>query len=113
METSDFERIVSADISGGTFTVNIPDIPIGNDLRIGSAIVSLPDGETGTVDEISITSPNEKVFGCTNLKIQKGTDLIKACGGFAYLKTGKVTYYAKGSNFKPQLNAKFNVTLSD
>lgn len=102
----------SVQIEEGKFSVDVADISIPTDLRVGSAVVSLPDGETGTIDEISITGSNGKIFGCKNLKVQNGTDLIKSCGGPAYLKTGKTTYQARGSNFQPQADVKFSVELS-
>lgn len=75
--------------------------------RISAAIVSLPEGESGTIDSINITGPNhEKEFGCENLDVVNGTDLIKSCGGVAYLKEGKTTYAAMGSHFKPDTTLK-------
>lgn len=81
-------------------------------LRIQAAIVSLPEGESGTIDSIDIIGPNnEREFGCENIDVVNGTDLIKLCGGYAYLKEGKTTYIASGSNFKPDVNTTFGIEL--
>lgn len=70
--------------------------------RVSSAIVSLPEGESGTIDNIKIIGPNNELeFGCVNQNVVNGTDLIKSCGGNAYLKEGNTTYEANGSNFTP------------
>lgn len=75
--------------------------PSDASVRISSAIVSLPEGESGTIDSIKIIGPNDELeFGCTNQNVVNGTDLIKSCGGNAYLKKGDTTYIASGSNFK-------------
>jgi hypothetical protein len=111
-EMAAIEKMFEADIQGGTFTVDVKDLDVKNDLRVGSAVLSLPDGETGTIEEIAITGPDGKIFGCKNLKVQNGTDLIQSCGGPAYLKVGTTTYYAKGSNFQPQTDLKLRVKLS-
>ncbi|EAW36263.1 hypothetical protein [Lyngbya sp. PCC 8106] len=79
---------------------------------IRSAIVSLPEGETGTVTSIIITGPDgQREFGCQNLKVQKGTDLIKECGGSAVLQEGLTIYQAEGRDFSPNPNAPFSVDL--
>lgn len=76
---------------------------INHDFTVRSAIVSLPEGETGTIDEIIITGPDgNREFGCSNIKVKNGTNLIPACGGPAVLKAGTTTYQAKGSYFEPQ-----------
>ena len=98
-------------ISGGEFEVDVT-VPVKNKSRIGSAVVSLPPGETGTIDEIAITGPEGKIFGCVNIKVTTGTDLIKSCGGPAYLIPGDTRYQAKGSNFQPQPDVEFGVELS-
>jgi len=107
------DRMFDVPITGGEFSVDVPNIEIPESLRVGSAILSLPEGETGTIEEIIITGPDgERQFGCVNVKVQNGTDLIKSCGGPAYLKAGKTTYKAKGSNFKPQGDVELSVDLS-
>lgn len=98
-------------ITGGEFKVDVTT-SVPSKIRVGSAVVSLPPAETGTIDEIAITGPDGKIFGCVNVKVQNGTDLIKSCGGPAYLIPGDTTYYAKGSNFQPQSDIKFGVELS-
>jgi hypothetical protein len=108
---SAMERMFEADIRGGTFTVDARDLDVKNDFRVGSAVLALPEGETGTIAEIAITGPSGKIFGCKNIQVQNGTDLIKSCGGPAYLKAGKSTYSARGSNFQPQTDLKLKVKL--
>ncbi|AFZ38289.1 hypothetical protein Sta7437_4858 (plasmid) [Stanieria cyanosphaera PCC 7437] len=110
---SAIEEMFEADIQGGNFTVDAKDLDFKNNLRVGSAVLSLPPDETGTIEEIAITGPSGKIFGCVNIKVQNGTDLIKSCGGPAYLVPGKTKYYAKGSNFQPQTDLKLRVKLSE
>ncbi|BAZ31040.1 hypothetical protein NIES4074_35100 [Cylindrospermum sp. NIES-4074] len=82
-------------------------------ITVRSAVLSLPAGETGTINSIAITGPDGvREFGCVNTKVQNGTDLVKACGGPAALKAGPTTYAAQGSNFSPILKTKFCVNLS-
>lgn len=98
----------------GSFNVDVSDIDVQKDLIIGSAVVSLPEGETGTIDQIVITGPDgQREFGCENIKVENGTDLIKSCGGPAYLKAGKTKYQARGSNFQPNPNVKLGIDLSE
>lgn len=78
----------------------------GPAFTVRSAIVSLPDGETGDLNSIIITGPDGiREFGCGSIKypikVKNGTNLIGACGGTAVLKAGSTTYAAKGSNFGP------------
>ena len=84
-------------------------------ITIGSAIVSLPKGETGTIDKLVITRKDGaqeiREFGCSNLKIQNGTDLIQSCGGLAALKPGETIYEAQGSDFKPNPNVTLSISL--
>lgn len=108
------EEIISksAPIKGGILKVDrSTDIPSpGGTVR--KAVLSLPDGETGTIDSIVITGPGEvREFGCSGLKVQNGTDLIKACGGPAVLKPGPTTYQASGSNFGPEPDVTLSVAL--
>lgn len=111
----------SVDISGGTFDVNV-DVPnpLPKRFVVRSATISLPPGETGTIDSIVITGPTaanpdgERVFGCNNVKVKNGIDLIKACGGPAELLTGgTLVYKASGSGFGPRGSVKLGITLSD
>jgi len=102
----------SINIEGGSFDVNTEPRAIPNNLRVGSAIVSLPDGETGVIDTITILGPNKILeFGCGDQKVQNGTDLIKTCGGPAYLKAGETIYKASGSNFNPNVDVKLSINL--
>ncbi|NER33673.1 MAG: hypothetical protein F6J93_06385 [Oscillatoria sp. SIO1A7] len=103
-------------IQDGSFNVEtVSDLPM--DITIRSAIVTLPPGETGTIDTILITRPynqdgcpetildGESVcieFGCSWIEVENGTDLIPACGGPAVLKAAETTYHANGSHFGPQ-----------
>lgn len=120
-----------ASIHDGSFEVQtISDIK--EDFTVRSAIVSLPDGETGTIDNILITRPDEgkgcpgagsKVidgtpvcveFGCSGIKVENGTNLVSACGGPAVLKAAKTTYQAQGSHFEPQATFDdFSIDLCD
>ncbi|HLO85443.1 MAG TPA: hypothetical protein VK203_10630 [Nostocaceae cyanobacterium] len=99
-------------INGGSFSVDkTGDVPLTT--VITSAILSLPANETGIIESIVITGPDgQREFGCENIKVKNGTDLIKACGGNAFLKAGKTNYKAKGSNFQPILDTVFSVNLS-
>lgn len=104
-------------IKDGSFSLSVTDPAPAFTVR--SAIVSLPDGETGDLESIIIIGPNgEREFGCGSkeypIKVENGTDLIPACGGPAVLKAGDTTYEAKGSNFGPMGNFDtFSVTLCD
>ena len=87
-----------------------------NEFTVRSAIVSLPVGESGTIDSIKITGPDGKPeLGCPTVKdVKNGTDLIPACGGPVVLKTGETIYAAKGSDCGPNGNIKsFKITLCD
>lgn len=111
MEMPEIDSIFrNVSIRGGEFSVDLT-VPIPSKALIGKALVSLPDGETGTIDEIAITGANGKIFGCKNLKVQNGTDLIKSCGGKAFLIPGDTRYQAKGSNFQPSPDVEFSVEL--
>lgn len=89
-------------IVDGNLQVSIAD-EIPADFTVRSAIVSLPAGETGVIDQIIIEGPGgQREFGCGPVKIEDQTDLISACGGPAVLKAGPTTYYAVGSKFQPQ-----------
>lgn len=104
-------------IKNGKFELKIPSadipvIPVHSDLTVRSAVVTLPASETGTLEKIIITGPTgEREFGCFNIKIKNGSDLIKSCGGPAVLKAGNTTYEAKGSDFSPQADVEFAVSL--
>jgi hypothetical protein len=75
-------------------------------------IVSLPDSETGKIDNIVITgSEGQREFGCAGLQVTNGTDLVQECGGPAVLKAGQTTYEAKGSDFAPNPDVSFSVDL--
>jgi len=109
--------VEKVDIKDGAFAVktvtSIPPIPGGQQLRIGQALVSLsPETlKEGTVDSIKITGPQGIEFGCVNLKVKQGTDLIVSCGGPALLSAGQTTYEASGSNFGPDSTGTFSITL--
>ncbi|HEY9623114.1 MAG TPA: hypothetical protein V6C78_22350 [Crinalium sp.] len=111
----------AVDIAQGKFDVNVrvPN-PLSKRFVVRSAVVSLPPGETGTIDSIVITGPTAadpnggRLFGCSNIKVQNGIDLIKACGGPAELLTGgTLVYQASGSNFSPNEDIKLGIALSD
>ncbi|MCC5624182.1 hypothetical protein [Nostoc sp. CHAB 5715] len=104
-----------ASITGGTFSIDTttPN-PLPATTVIRSAKLFLPPGETGTINKIKITSPNGLKFGCQDIKVKDGVDLIKACGGPAVLEAGgPITYVAEGSGFAPELNTNITVVLSD
>jgi hypothetical protein len=112
----------SVQIHGGTFSVKktfpvktdpFPIPPLEKPLRIAQAIVSLsPDTmKRGLVKSIKITGPNGIEFGCVNLKVEDGTDLIKSCGGPALLEAGLTVYEANGIDFGPEQNGTFSVDL--
>jgi hypothetical protein len=103
----------TAPITGGKFNIN-KTTPLPATTVIRSAKLSLPTGETGTINNIKITGPNGLEFGCQDLKVKNGVDLIKACGGPAVLEAGgAITYVAEGSSFAPQLDTTLKVVLSD
>lgn len=104
-----FKRI---QIKDGEFDLQVTR-SIPQKIRIGHAVISLPDGETGEINEIAINGPQgQKEFGCKNLDVQNGTDLILSCGGPAYLEKGQTTYMAKGSKFQPEGDVTLMVELS-
>jgi hypothetical protein len=109
------DMMQSVPIQGGTFSVtkelSIPPLP--KPLRIAQAIVSLsPEPmKRGLVKSIKITGPNGIEFGCVNLKVEPGTDLIKSCGGPALLESGPTVYEANGVDFGPEQNGTFSVDL--
>ncbi|MGK7939643.1 MAG: hypothetical protein AB4062_05725 [Crocosphaera sp.] len=86
------------------------------DFKVRSAIVSLPEGEVVNIDEIVITGPDgQREFGCVNIKGVKNDDnLIKDCGGPAFLKAGKTVYRAKGEVVKTgSTPGQFTIKLCD
>ncbi|ACC83391.1 hypothetical protein [Nostoc punctiforme] len=103
-----------ATITGGKFSIDTTTPPLPATTVIRSAKLFLPAGETGTINKIKITGPNGLEFGCQDIKVKNGVDLIKACGGPAVLEAGgAITYVAEGSGFAPKLNTKLKVVLSD
>lgn len=109
--------VEKVDIKDGAFAVktitSIPPLPGGQQLRISKALVSLsPETlKEGTVDSIKITGPQGIEFGCVNLKVKQGTDLIASCGGPALLSAGQTTYEASGSSFGPDSTGTFSIAL--
>ncbi|MEH2243671.1 MAG: hypothetical protein V7K85_13320 [Nostoc sp.] len=102
-----------AQISAGNFSIN-KTIPLQSKTVVRSAKLFLPIGETGTINKIQITGPNGLEFGCQDIKVKDGVDLIKACGGPGALEGGgEINYVAEGSDFEPELNTKLKVVLSD
>ncbi|MBD2449777.1 hypothetical protein H6G76_21930 [Nostoc sp. FACHB-152] len=103
-----------AQIKGGKFSIDTttPALPATTVIR--SAKLVLAPGETGTINKIKITGSNGIEFGCQNIKVKDGVDLIKACGGPAVLEaSGPITYVAEGSDFAPKRNTQLQVVLSD
>lgn len=103
--------LCEAQITGGEFTVKAP-ASVPGPITVRSAVLSLPDDETGKITKIVITGPdNQREFGCENINVKNGTNLIKECGGPAVLKPGDTLYIAAGNNFKPDPDLSFGVTL--
>ncbi len=102
----------SVHIVNGSFDITIPG-ELKEDTRVGSAIISLPPGgESGLIEKILISGPDGKIeYGCQNNPVATGVDLIRVCGGPAYLLKGPTTYTAKGSGFGPELNTTLTVDL--
>src|SRR6476661_2921617 len=100
----------SVPIVKGSFEVSVPGV-LKEDTRMGSAIISLPPGgESGVIEEIIITGPDGKIeYGCQSQPVATGSDLIRECGGPAYLIQGPTTYTAKGSGFEPELKTTLTV----
>ncbi len=109
------------EIRDGGFKIDLPtEVP--RNVVIVEADLSFPDGpsgETGTLNMIDIFGPmtwehrrrGGKEFGCQNIKVKDGTDLIRECGGPAYLNRGAGEYYAAGSGFGPAPNTTLRVDL--
>ena len=104
-----------APITEGKFSIDTKTpTPLPDKTVIRSAKLFLPAGETGTINKIQITGSNGLEFGCQDIKVKNGVNLIKACGGPAVLEAGGViTYVAEGSGFAPKLNTNLTVVLSD
>lgn len=101
----------SVTIENGSFDVKVTGT-LKEDTRIGSAIISLPPGETGVIEEIIILGPDGRIkYGCKNKPVKTDIDLIRECGEPAYLLQGETTYFAKGSGFKPELKTTLKVDL--
>lgn len=104
-----FEQV---QVKDGAFAVST-ESTIKSSVRISAALISLPPGESGTIDEIVITGPNgEREFGCSNVKVMNGTDLIVSCGGPAYLNAGPTVYKARGSGFGPTPDVALGIELN-
>ncbi|MDZ8187554.1 MAG: hypothetical protein RMX96_22225 [Nostoc sp. ChiSLP02] len=103
-----------AQIIDGKFSIDTTTQPLPAKTVVRSAKLFLAAGETGTINKIKITGPNGVEFGCQDIKVKDGVDLIKACGGPAVLEAGgPITYVAQGSGFAPELNTEIQVVLSD
>ena len=104
--------IKEVSIKNGSLEVHPRTKELRDSGKVSAAIVSLPEGESGTINSIKITGPNNNTeFGCENIDVVNGTDLIKACGGIAYLEKGETTYEAMGSNFKPDTTLKIALKI--
>ncbi|GAA6621768.1 hypothetical protein [Scytonema sp. NUACC26] len=103
-----------APIIGGKFSIDTTTDSLPSTTVIRSAKLFLAPEETGTINKIKITGANGIQFGCQDIKVKNGVDLIKACGGPAVLEVGgAINYVAEGNNFEPQLDSKIKVVLSD
>lgn len=110
-QTTDIKDIwEKVKVENGNFSVkDIHPIP---SVRVEKAIIDLPQNEKGTIDNLSIIGPDNQIeFGCQNIDVVNGTDLIKACGGPANLKAGETTYKASGSNFRPESDTVLKIDL--
>lgn len=63
----------------------LPNIPEVRAIRIDRAIVQLPPGETVVVKNLQINQIDDEggktvIYGCSNLKVNNGTDLNVSCG---------------------------------
>lgn len=105
--------VIVNDINGCTFTADAMKLP--EPLRVDRAIVQLPAGEMGVVkslqiNEIDAQGGEKVIYGCSNLKVQNGTDLNVSCGGASYLPSNKsLKYSATIADFQP--GTKFAITL--
>ena len=89
------------------------DPPVTTTIRSAKVTLSPPNA-TGTLETIMITGPEGLEFGCSNIKVKNGIDLIKACGGPATLKAGgSTTYKVTGKEFGPESQTIITVDLSD
>lgn len=106
--------VVVNNINGCSFTANAMKLPQA--LRVGSAIVKLPVGVTGVVKSLQISQVDDKgdktvIYGCSNLKVENGTDLNVSCGGPSYLPANQpLQYNATIAGFKR--GTKFAITLA-
>jgi hypothetical protein len=83
---------------GGSFDVNTGIVCLAGSRAIRAVTVSLqPTNVTGKIDEIIITGPNGREFGCNPGTVSNGLNLINTCGGPAILEAGDTVYSAKGS----------------
>jgi len=90
----------------GSFDVNKTD-DLAKDTRVDSATINLLVDGSGIIDELLILGPEGKddiEYQCSNIQVRNNLDLIRECSGPAYLKKGKTTYQAKGSDFVPEDN---------
>jgi len=98
----------------GSFNVNKTD-ELAKAIRVDSAVINLPPrGEDGFIDELVIFGPGgeqDVEYQCPRLQVRTGIDLITQCGGPAYLKKGKTTYKAKGSDFGPEEDTILKIDL--
>lgn len=84
-------------------------------LRVEKAVIKLPAGVTGVVKSLQISKIDNEgnktlIYGCSNLKVQNGTDLNVSCGGPSYLPPNQsLQYNATIADFKP--GTKFAITL--
>jgi hypothetical protein len=113
--------------SSGSFMIDTSKAPPGSppapvlskDATVRSAVLAIPNGETGFIEKIKISAvpappenPSGIVYGCLNIKVKNKIDLIESCGGPAVLKANVVyKYEAIGKGFKP--NSKFAINLFD
>lgn len=86
---------------------------IPHPITIEEAIVSLPEGESGTIKYIEIIGPNRDLeFGCGPIEVVNKMNLLESCGTESLkLEEGATTYQAAGSNFQPDPNTTLKIAL--
>lgn len=100
-------------VNGGDFRAEYTDY-VEDPIRIREAVISLPDGVEGYIDGLFIMDElGRYVYGCMDIPVVDGTDIIQACRWTAYLHPGEVTYHIEGSDFSAgdvefELSIEFN-----
>ncbi|MDZ8136024.1 MAG: hypothetical protein RM049_12085 [Nostoc sp. DedQUE04] len=105
--------VIVNNADGCSFSANA--MKLSQALRVERAIIELPEGVTGVVKSLQISKVDNEgnkavIYGCSNLKVQDGTDLNVSCGGPSYLPANQsLEYNATIADFEP--GTKFAITL--